>query len=245
LGFVRTAMLIWHDATWRSVFRPLSGVINNPVGGTANLDAEHQYASAFLRWALAPNGFEVYAEYGKQDFIGSLRALELKPDDLGNLLLGVQRAFRSSRGVRVYRVELVNAELSANERGQRGFTQPLLPYVHNGDPAQGETVNGLLLGSETAEGGAGWRIATDEYTAKGRLTWSLERRLVMDWLPVTPPAQGFAPEVRYTLGLDVMRFRGRLSEIGASVGLSYTFNRNTVQGQDAVGLQTSVRWRGF
>jgi len=159
-------------------------------------------------------------------------------------LLGVQKAIRTSRGVRVFRVELVNAELSANERGQRGFGAPEPPYIH-AVVLQGETVNGLLLGSETAYGGAGWRIASDEYTANGRRTWSLERRLIMDWLPVPPPPQGFAHEVRYTLGLDVLRFRGRLSEIGASVGLSYTFNQNTVQGQDAVGLQTSVRWRGF
>ena len=244
LGFMRTAMLTWHDATWRSVFRPLSGVVSNPVDGNTNITAENQYASVFLRWALAPTGFEMYAEYGKDDFTGSLRAFALKPDDLGNLLLGVQRAFRSSRGVRVYRVELVNAVLSANERGQRGLTKPIPPYYHT-EVLQGETVNGLLLGSETAYGGAGWRIASDAYTANGRCTWSLERRLIMDWLPVAPPPQGFAPEVRYTLGLDVLRFRGRLSEIGASVGLSYTFNQNTVQGQDAVGLQTSVRWRGF
>jgi hypothetical protein len=244
LGFVRTAMLMWHDATWRSVFHPLSGVVSNPVGGTANVGTENQYGSAFARWALTPSGFEVYGEYGKEDFTGSLRALALKPDDLGNLLLGVQRAIRTGRGVRVFRVELVNAELSANERGQRGFDDPIPPYIHTG-VLQGETVNGLLLGSETAYGGAGWRIASDEYTANGRCTWSLERRLIMDWLPVTPPPQGFAPEVRYTLGLDVLRFRGRLAEIGASVGLSYTFNQNTVLGQDAVGLQTSVRWRGF
>jgi len=244
LGFVRTAMLIWHDATWRSVFRPLSGVLSNPVGGTTNIAAENQYASVFARWALAPSGFEAYAEYGKDDFTGSLRALALKPDDLGNLLLGVQRAFRSRWGVRVFRIELMNAEISANERGQRGFSVPIPPYVH-GEVFQGETVNGLLLGSETAYGGAGWRIASDEYTASGRWTWSLERRLIMDWLPVTPPAQGFAPEVRYTLGLDVMRFRDHSSELGVSVGLSYTLNQNTVQGQDAVALQTSVRWRGF
>jgi hypothetical protein len=244
VGFMRTADIIWHDATWRSVFRPLSGILSNSVSGATNVAAEDQYASVFARWALAPAGFEVYAEYGREDSSGDLRWLAIKPDDLGNLLLGVQKAIRTHGGVRVFRVELVNAELSAIERGQRGFGEPIAPYIHSG-VFQGQTVNGLLLGSETAYGGAGWRIASDEYTANGRCTWSLERRLIMDWLPVAPPPQGFAPEVRYTLGLDVLRFRGRLSEIGASVGLSYTFNQNTVQGQDAVGLQTSVRWRGF
>lgn len=243
VGFVRTSMLIWRDATWRSVFRPVSGLTSNPVSEN-NVGAENQYASVFARWALAPAGFEVYAEYGHDDFSADLRWFAIKPDDLGNLLLGVQKAIRTDRGVRVFRVELVNAELSANERGQRGLLYPLPPYLHT-QVTQGETVNGLLLGSETAYGGAGWRIASDEYTANGRCTWSLERRLIMDWLPVAPPPQGFAHEVRYTLGLDVLRFRGRLAEVGASVGLSYTFNQNTVQGQDAVALQTSVRWRGF
>jgi hypothetical protein len=244
VGFVRTADIIWHDATWRSVFRPFAGIVSNSDSYATNNAAEDGYASAFARWALAPAGVEVYAEYGRDDFAGDLRWLAIKPDDLGNLLLGVQRAIRTDRGVRIFRVELVNAELSANERGQRGLGLPLAPYIHYA-VRQGQTVNGLLLGSEMAYGGAGWRIASDEYTVNGRCTWSLERRLIMDWLPVTPPPQGFAPEVRYTLGLDVLRFRGRLAEIGASVGLSYTFNQNTVQGQDAVGLQTSVRWRGF
>lgn len=244
LGVVRTEDLIWRDATWQSVFRPLTGIVSNPVSGNANPAGEDGYASVFARWAIAPAGFEVYAEYGREDFSADVRTLIIKPDDLGNLLLGMQRAIRSDRAVRVFRLELVNGELSSNERGQRGFAIPEPPYIHS-QVLQGQTVNGRILGSETAYGGAGWRFATDEYTAEGRRTYTFERRLLMDWLPVPAGPAGRSPEVRYSVGMDVLRFRDRLTEIGAGAGVSYTLNQNTVRGHDAIGLQASVHWRGW
>ena len=245
VGVVRTEDLTWRPGivSWRNVLRPLTGVLSDP-SNHENIAGEDGYASAFFRWAVARAGLEVYGEYGREDFAANTRALVLKPDDLGNLLLGVQRATRADGAVRVLRVELVNAELSANERGQRGFDYPIPPYTHS-EVLQGQTVNGLILGSATAYGGAGWRVASDVYSASGRRTVVFERRLLMDWLPVAADPAGRAPEVRYAAGVDCLRFAGPRGEIGVSAELSYTLNVNTVRGHDGVGVQTSVRWRGW
>jgi len=245
LGATRFEHRFWSPGVFniKNITRPLTGIFNNFTSGINQ--GENGYASLFFRWAAAPRGFEVYGEYGREDYTGNTRWLILKPDDLGNLLLGMQRAVLASNGqVRVYRAELVNAELSSNERGQRGFTVHIPPYTH-GTTLQGHTLNGRFLGSATAYGGAGWRVATDRYTTQGRQTFTLERQLLKDWLPVTAPADDRAPEVRYALRGEWLRFGAGDRERGVTLGLSYTLNHQTERGHDAVNVQAGVRWRGW
>lgn len=246
LGVVRIAVRIWRPgtATVKNLFRPLTGILSDPEN-LLNAAEENGYASVFFRWAVRPAGFEVYGEYGREDYAGNFRWLIQKPDDLGNLLLGAQRAIQPSAGrLHVYRFELINAELSSNERGQRGLAIPHPPYVH-GTVSQGLTVNGQILGSATAYGGAGWRIARDVYTTAGRRSVVIERRLLRDWLPAAAGPEGRAPEVRYGVRLEQLRFRSGKRELGGSAGLSYTLNRNTVPGRDALNLQLGLVWRGL
>ncbi|MBM3908273.1 MAG: hypothetical protein FJ363_09410 [Gemmatimonadetes bacterium] len=245
LGAVRFEHRAWKPGvfTFANATRPFTGIFNNFTSGI-NQD-ENGYASLFFRWAAAPHGFEVYGEYGREDYTGNTRWLILKPDDLGNLMLGVQRALLGANGrVRVYRAELVNAELSSNERGQRGFTAPIPPYTHGGT-LQGHTVNGRFLGSATAYGGAGWRVARDTYSGRGRRSVVVERQLLKDWLPVAVPAEGRTPEVRYGVRGEWLRFLSGQREVGAAVGVSYTLNHNTKPHQDVANLQASLRWRGW
>ncbi len=246
LGVVRIAARIWRPgtATMKNLLRPISGILSDPAN-LLNAAEENGYASAFFRWAIRPAGLEVYGEYGREDYAGNFRWLIQKPDDLGNLLIGAQRATQPSAGrLHVYRFELINAELSSNERGQRGLATPHPPYIH-GAVNQGLTVNGQILGSATAYGGAGWRMARDAYTAAGRQSVVIERRLLRDWLPVAAGADGRAPEVRYSVRFERLRFRDRNRELGGSIGLGYTLNRNTIPGQDALNLQLGVQWRGW
>jgi hypothetical protein len=246
LGAVRFEHLIWRPgtATLRNALFPFTGVLSNQTNNL-NSTANNGYASVFARWAVAPTGFEVYGEYGREDYAGNTRWLLLKPDDLGNLLLGVQRASRQPGGkLRVVRMELVNAELSSNERGQRGFATPIPPYTHS-SVYQGHTVNGRFLGSATAYGGAGWRVAIDTYTSQGRRSVVIERQLLKDWLPVAPSAAGSSPEVRYGARYEWLHFLAGSRELGGSAGLSYTLNRNTVSHDDVVNLQASLQWRGW
>lgn len=247
MGVVRFQHRPWYPgvATVGNAMRPFTGILSDP-GRYVNTGGENGYASLFFRWAAAPAGLEVYGEYGREDYAGNSRWLLQKPDDLGNLLLGFQKVWRSAaNSVRVMRAELVNAELSSNERGQRGFEVPVPPYIHSSTVRQGHTVNGLFLGSATAYGGAGWRLATDRYTPQGRRSVVVERRLLKDWLPVAPTTAGRSPEVQYGARYESVRFGTNGRELGATAGLSYTLNRNTESHSDALGLQASVRWRGW
>lgn len=247
LGLVRFQHRPWYPgvATLDNALRPFTGILSDPAR-YVNTGGENGYASLFFRWAAAPAGLEVYGEYGREDYAGNTRWLLQKPDDLGNLLLGFQRTWRPTVNiVRVLRAELVNAELSSNERGQRGFGAPIPPYTHGSPVAQGHTVNGLFLGSASAYGGTGWRLATDRYTTQGRRSVVVERRLLKDWLPTAPTTAGRSPEVQYGARYELVRFGAKGREIGAVAGLNYTLNRNTVSHSDALGLQASVRWRGW
>lgn len=245
LGAVRFEHREWVPGalTLDALTRPFTSVFNDNTSGV-NSGAENGYASAFARWAIVPAALELYAEYGREDYTGSLRTLVEKPDDLGNLLVGFQRVFgmRDDR-FRVIRGELVNAELSANERGQRGITRPLPPYLHSG-VRQGHTVNGQLLGSAMAYGGAGWTVALDTYATTARTTWSLERRLLRDYLPIAAAEAGRSPQVRYTVGGERVHWLPRGREFGVQASLTMELNQNTIPRQDRVLASVGVSWRG-
>lgn len=244
IGAIRFEHRKWSPGvvSFETVVRPFTSIFNDNTAGI-NTGAENGYASIFARWAIAPAGMEVYAEYGREDYTGSFRTLVTKPDDLGNLLVGFQRAWgtRADR-VRVLRGELVNAELSHHERGDRGFTRPIPPYYHSG-VRQGHTLNGQFLGSSMAYGGAGWNLALDRYARAGRTTWSLERRLVRDYLPFASSTTDRSPQVWYTAQFERLQQRDRIGDVGVTAGLTLELNHNTVHAKDRVMLQAGASWR--
>ena len=243
LGFIR--FFETNDrASLRHVLRPFSGLISGQSNRSVNIAGENQTASAFMRWVLPAAGVELYGEFYREDYPGNFRWFLEKPDDLSSYTLGLQRVFASgAQRVRVFRAELVNGELSHQERGYRGAAIPIPPYTH-GEVVQGHTQRGLLLGSPEAYGGAGWRITLDEFTERGRSTIAVERVLRFDWLPgQAANAPDIHPDVLYAVRLEVLRFRG---------GRDYTFalvpaidlNRNLQRGQDRFNLHASVTVRG-
>ena len=140
--------------------RPISGGLNLS-GIVTNVPAENQVASVFARWALPAAKAEFYGEMYREDYPGHFHgALSLveKPDDLSAFTLGFQRVLVASDHLfRVVRGEIVNSQVSHQERDTRGFTMPIPPYVHS-EETQGHTVDGLIIGSPEAYGGAAWRL---------------------------------------------------------------------------------------
>lgn len=229
------------------IFRPFSTrALVGAVGDTgANAPRENQLASLFFRWALPSAGFEAYGEWYREDSPGDLRKLILKPDDLSAFTIGLQRVLTSSPSARrVFRLEAVNGELSHQERGQRGFDEPVPPYIHS-EVLQGHTNRGLLLGSPEAYGGAGWRIALDDYTERGRRSVGLERALRFDWLPGQPvPATDVHPDVLYAVRFELLRFAGA-RDYTLIVVPAIDLNRNLVDGANRFNLHTTARVRGW
>lgn len=230
------------------VGRPFSGIA---VNNRQNVGSENQLASAFFRWAFPGAGAEVYGEYGKDDYSLDIRRFLQYPDDLRSYMFGIQHAARPSPdALRVVRFELVNAEVSSSNRGERGdpvdktITQPYPPYLHY-VVRQGHTNNGRFLGSAEAYGGAAVRAGIDRYAPRGRTSFTFERSLRFDWLPTTPvPASGVHPDVLWTVGAEQVRFVGGRDYTFSLAGMA-DMNRNLVDGHTAFNVRASVAIRGW
>jgi hypothetical protein len=249
LGVARFIHRPWEGSSSLTTFlRPFSGFIGSNNGSTLNQGFENQLGSIFARWALPAAKAEFYGEMYKEDYPGAFHVaastLIEKPDDLAAFTLGFQRAFVSSdQTIRVLRGELVNGETSHQERGQRGFTVPLPPYVHSAE-LQGHTSNGLILGSAEAYGGAGWRLGVDEFSPTGRRSIGLERSLRFDWLPTLAITAPVHPDVTYAIRAEVLRFRGA-GEYGVTLMPAIDLNRNLVAHNDVFNLTAAVTLRGL
>jgi len=228
------------------VRRPLSSGFNF-TGIANNAETENQVASVFARWALPTAKAEFYGEFYKEDYPGhfhtSLSLIE-KPDDLSAFTIGFQRVFTARpQFFRVLRGEIVNSQVSHQERETRGFSIPLPPYVH-GIEVQGHTVDGMILGSPEAYGGAAWRIGVDDYTPSGRRTISLERSLRFDWLPADTDSSLVHPDVLYALRFELLRFLGNV-EWQVTLIPAIDLNRNLVAGRDVFNLTAAFTFRGL
>jgi hypothetical protein len=226
--------------------RPLSNGFNF-TSIAANPASENQVASAFARWALPAAKAEFYGEFYKEDFPGhfhqSLSLVE-KPDDLSAFTIGFQRVFIARPDFfRVLRGEIVNSQVSHQERETRGFTTPLPPYIHS-EELQGHTVDGMLIGSPEAYGGAAWRIGVDDYSPNGRRTISLERSLRFDWLPTDTDSSLVHPDVIYALRAELLRFYGN-TEWQVTVIPAIDLNRNLVAGRDVFNVTVGFTFRGW
>lgn len=221
------------------------------IGNGDNIESENQLASAFFRWAFPGAGFELYGEYAREDYSLDGRRFIQYPDDLRSYMFGFQRVLKSAaKQLGVLRFELVNAELSSSNRGERGdpdtkvLLQPFPPYLH-GVTRQGHTNNGLFLGSAEAYGGSGWRLGLDQFDTRGRRSLILERSLRLDWLPSQATASpDTRPDVMWAAGAEGVRFYGQ-REFGVSVTTTYELNRNLVQKHDAFNLRTVFSVRGW
>lgn len=247
LGAARFIHQPWHGWPGRAeLLRPLSSGLNLSSYGP-NPAFENQVASVFFRAVIAPAGAEFYGELFREDFPGPFHhtySLVEKPDDYSTFMLGFQRVFaRDSLHLRVVHAEIVNGEVSHQERGARGFTQPLPPYIHV-SLTQGHTVNGRLLGSAAAYGGAGWRIGYDEFTPRGRMSTWFERTLRFDWLPTRADTMRVHPDVQYSVRWEVMRFRGP-RDYTLTVIPTVNLNRNLEPYRDVFNLTAAIRARGW
>ena len=56
--------------------------------GDSSSVKENQLASLWFRWAPPGSGFDVYGEFGREDFAADLRDLILEPDHSASTNLG-------------------------------------------------------------------------------------------------------------------------------------------------------------
>ena len=244
----------------RFIHRPWEGSIvslqtlSRPFGPGLNLTGvahnelfENQVASVFARWALPAAKVEFYTELYREDFPGHFHeapSLIEKPDDLMSYTFGFQHVLMvRDRRVQVVRAEVVNGETSHQEREGRGFLTPDPSYIHT-IVTQGHTLNGLILGSPEAYGGAGWRIGFDDYIPDGRHSISLERTLRLDWLPTEVLGARIRPDEVYALRAELIRFY-KGADYGITLIPALNLNRNLVALHDVWNIAVAVSARGL
>jgi hypothetical protein len=134
--------------------------------------SENQLISAFVRWVLPHSGFEMHAEYGRDDHSYDFRDLVQEPDHSRSYSIGARKVFSASADkLTAGRVEILNFQLPQLSR-YRGEGEM---YVH-GLIRQGHTNKGQLLGADAGVGtGAGSVMAVDRFTRNGRWTASWTR----------------------------------------------------------------------
>ncbi|HEX2721382.1 MAG TPA: hypothetical protein VHM24_00590 [Gemmatimonadaceae bacterium] len=186
--------------------------------------SDNQLISVFGRWVLPHSGFEIHAEYGRDDHSYDVRDLTQEPEHSRVYSLGARKVIRSRPNVLTAgRIEIMNFQVPQIVR-YRGEGEI---YVH-GLIRQGHTFRGQLLGADVGVGaGAGSTLAVDQFTRTGRWTASWTRVLRREngsYLPlgVRNPR---SMDVSHALGFETTRFMNGF-DVNAGVNLVYEFNRD-------------------
>ena len=194
------------------------------VAGDDTSLRENQLASLFFRWAPPGSGFDVYGEYGREDFSADLRDLLLEPDHSATTSLGFRKAWMSGNRLNAVRAEGFSYEAPT---GSRTRDEGLI-YIH-GTLLQGHTNRGQLLGANTGAGsGSAQTIAYDRFTDRGRMTAFFSRVTQREQAVVitgaTTPLK-HAVDVMNSIGGEMSRFIGPF-DISGRVVLTSNINRD-------------------
>ena len=197
---------------------------------------ENQIASLFARWVIAPWGFEVYGEYGRDDHSANLRDLLEEPDHGGaSRMLGIRKMWSNGYA---FRAEGINFEAPPIKR----FRAEGSAYTHS-ILRQGHTQRGQVLGADVGVGsGAGATIALDRYSNRGRISGFYERRMGHDTgdYYLSGVDESSKTDVLHSIGIDVLRFVGRVDLIAKAV-LTANLNRNLSSDTYNLSVATGAR----
>ncbi|HUQ48643.1 MAG TPA: hypothetical protein VM053_10415 [Gemmatimonadaceae bacterium] len=195
-----------------------------PEGSSQTGISSNEIVSVFARWVIPHGGFELHAEYGREDHSYDLRDLTQEPDHSRAYSLGARKVFnRDAESMTAGRFELMNFQLPqlSRYRGDGEF------YVH-GLIRQGHTQKGQMLGADVGVGtGAGSVMAVDHYTMSGSWTASWHRTVNREYgqyvdLGVISPR---SIDVSHALGFEQTRLMGAF-DVSWGLTLVRDFNRN-------------------
>lgn len=129
--------------------------------------------SIFARWVVPESGFEVYAEWAREDFPGSLRDLLREPDHAQGYTLGLQKVWAGEHKWVRLTGELVHLQSPVSDHGLERSTE--YTFYRHGTVEQGYTHDGQLLGAFVGPGSHAQYIALDVFTRWGRIGGFVER----------------------------------------------------------------------
>jgi hypothetical protein len=202
--------------------------------------SDNQLVEIFFRWALPHSGFEVSAEYGRDDHSEDRRDLVQEIDHSRMYSFGLRKVItNSSRSMTAARLEVINFQLPqvSNARGEGEI------YVH-GLIRQGHTERGQLLGADVGVGAAaGSTVAVDHYTKTGKLTvsWKRDLKAELNHYDTTGVRIDRGMNVSNAFGVEATRFiRG--FDITGGLTFIKEFNRYFIQDASNVNAILEARY---
>ena len=202
--------------------------------------SSNQLVSLFARWVLPHSGFELHAEYGREDHSYDLRDLTQEPDHSRAYSLGARKVFTTNAGsMTAGRVEIMNYQLPqlARYRGEGEM------YVH-GLLRQGHTFEGQLLGADAGVGtGGGSVMAVDHFSKTG--SWTASWHRIINQEDGNFVASGIrtprSMDVSHALGFETTRFM-RGFDVTGGLTVVRDFNRNFRADVTNVNALVGVRY---
>ena len=240
VGFSRFFHLEWRGGVvnFENVTRPFIGVVRDfrrTAGDTIGNEPDNQIASLFARWVLPRSGVEVYAEFGKEDYNKEFRDITMEPDHISGVLYGIQRVLRARDSSRYH---VVRGEFLDTRLLPLAMNRPEGPFYAHAPLTQGHTHDGQVLGSAAAPGGGAAVVAVDRYDADGRTSITASRMMRAEFVPPGDVVgDASRSDVFYMVGVDGMRFRGR---IAATFELTAVYEANRHFQRDAFNLRAST-----
>ena len=135
---------------------------------TAN---ENQLLSLYARWVHPGVGFEVYAEWARDDHWADIHDLVREPDHSQAYMLGLQKVGKWRGAQLRWFGELAHLQASQTLRGGRGV---VTFYTHSAI-LQGYTHGGQMLGAWIGPGSDGQLLGVERSTERRTTTLQLER----------------------------------------------------------------------
>ncbi|ULQ60040.1 capsule assembly Wzi family protein [Brucepastera parasyntrophica] len=171
LGVHRTMLSKWSDLDYRGIFTLLWPFMETSAG----TDERDQRASITLSYIFPSVGFEVYAEWGRNDYSPNLDMIIRYPFHTQAYTLGAAKSIRLNEKHNIsglLTLEITNLE-SSRDYSLTGVETTF--YAHH-IIKQGYTNRGQWLGPGIGTGGNSQLLSFDVYYPRGKSSLLLQRR---------------------------------------------------------------------
>ncbi|MEX1014112.1 MAG: capsule assembly Wzi family protein [Candidatus Paceibacterota bacterium] len=218
----------------------------------------NQMASIYYRWVLPGYGFEVYGEFGRNDYNMDWRDFRLQPDHHRAYLFGLLKTMSLS-GNRLLSINIETTQLNANRttltRGGNPWEAGPLGrwYIHR-YPNFGFTNRGQIVGAGIGQVSQTQVLSTHLFHPKGSYGLKFARISYADVFVddffsairrVNDPdiERWEVRNIELMAGLSATRFLSNDLEISAALDLSFIMNHNYVRYNDKVNARFEITVR--
>lgn len=188
-----------------------SAFIRNSHNGLLRNDDYDQMFSVAVEYKFPEVGLNVYLEYARNDFFGSLPDLAEHPDRTRASTIGLAKTFDLDNG-KVLEFIIENTTLSSN---QIQITSPGISatYYQHGVVESGYTHKGQIIGAGIGPGSNTGVFGFNLYDPKGKLGFTFQRiRFNDDYLVnAYPDTEDEPTDHEMALGFEYLRFFNNFS----------------------------------